>query len=61
MEVAERLDGNLSRQVVGQFFHRRVKELSTNQSDSAAWYRELLEEGPYLFYCGILSRGRRLP
>lgn len=60
-EIAEEFEGHLSRQVVGQIFHRRAKELNADQSDSAAWYRELLEEGPYLFYSGVLSRGRRLP
>ena len=60
-EVAEELEGKLSRQVVGQFFHRRVEELNADLNEEAAWYRELLEEGPYLFYRGILSRGRRLP
>lgn len=60
-EIAEEFEGNLSRQVVGQIFHRRAKELNADQSESAAWYRELLEEGPYLFYQGVLSRGRRLP
>ena len=58
-EVAEELEGKLSRQVVGQLFHRRVEELNADQSEETAWYRDLLEEGPYLFYRGILSRGRR--
>lgn len=60
-EVAEKLEGRLSRQVVGQLFHRRVEELNEDLSDEAAWYRDLLEEGPYLFYRGVLSRGRRWP
>lgn len=60
-EIAEEFEGNLSRQVVGQIFHRRAKELDADQSDSAAWYRKLLDEGPYLFYSGILNRQRRLP
>lgn len=60
-EVAGELEGKLSRQVVGQLFHRRVKELNADLSEDAAWYRELLEEGPYLFYRGILSRGHRWP
>ena len=59
-EIAEEFEGTLSRQVVVQIFHRRAKELSSDQSDSTAWYRELLEEGPYLFYSGVLSRSRRL-
>lgn len=58
-EVAEELEGRLSRQVVGQLFHRRVEELNADQSEEAAWYRDLLEEGPYLFYRGVFSRGRR--
>ena len=58
-EVAKELEGKLSRQVVGQIFHRRVKELNADLSDSAAWYRGLLEEGSYLFYQGLLSRGHR--
>ena len=60
-EVAGQFEGNLSRQVVGQIFHRRSKELNADQSESAAWYRVLLEESPYLFYRGSLSHGRRLP
>ena len=60
-EVAEELEDRLSRQAVGQLFHRRMEELNADLSENAAWYRELLEESPYFFYRGILSRGRRLP
>lgn len=60
-EIAEELNGKLSRQVVGQIFHRRVKELNADSSDQAAWYRKFMEESPYLFYRGVLSRGRRWP
>ncbi len=60
-EIANELEGKLSRQVVGQIYHRRVKELNADPSDQAAWYRELLDEGPFLFYSGVLSRRRRWP
>ena len=35
------------------------EELNADLSNSAAWYRGLLEEGSYLFYQGLLSRGHR--
>ena len=60
-EITEELEGKLSRQVVGQIYHRRVKELNADSSDQASWYRELLEEGPFLIYSGVLSRRRRWP
>ena len=59
-EVAEELEGKMSRQAVGQLFHRRVKELNADQSEDSTWYRIILEEGPSLVYRGVLSRGRRL-
>lgn len=46
-EVAEELEGKLSRQVVGQLFHRRVEELNADKSEETVWYRDLLEEGPF--------------
>ena len=60
-EIADELKGQLSRQVVGQIYHRRVKELNADFSEQTSWYRELLEEGPLLFYSSALSRRRRLP
>ena len=60
-EISEMLENKFSRQVVGQIFHRRTKELNADQSDSVAWYRELLEEGPFLFYRNAFNRGRRWP
>lgn len=60
-EISEELKGKLSRQVVGQIFRRRVKQLNSDRSDAAAWYRELLEEGPDLFYRGVINREHRLP
>ena len=60
-EITEELKGKLSRQVVGQIYHRRVKELNADSSDQTSWFRGLLEEGPFLIYSGVLSRRRRLP
>ena len=60
-EIAEELKGHMSRQVVGQIYHRRVNELNADSTDRAAWYRELLEEGPFLLYSGVLSRRHHLP
>ena len=60
-EIANELEGRLSRQVIGQLFNRRVTELNENPGEDGAWYRELLEEGPFLFYRGMLNRGHRSP
>lgn len=58
-KAAEMLEGKLSRQVVGQIYHRRLEELIADQSEDVAWFRKLLEEMPLLFYNGVLSRRRR--
>ena len=48
--VSEMLSARLSRQVIGQIFHRRIKELNTDVTDNTAWYRRLLQESPPYFH-----------
>ncbi len=48
--VSEMLNGRLSRQVIGQIFHRRVEELNTDATENSAWYRILLQESPSYYY-----------
>lgn len=40
--VSKMLNGRLSKQVIGQIFHRRVKELETDPSEKAEWFRRLM-------------------
>ena len=57
-EIADELEGKLCRQVVGQIFHRRAKELDADQT---AWYKELLDEGLFLLYRDVLRRRSHQP
>ena len=43
-EIAEELKKRISRQAVGQIYHRRVKELEDDTSEEAAWVRELMRK-----------------
>lgn len=54
-QVAWELYGKLSRQAVGQIFHRRVKELDEDTSPGAKWYRQLYQD-PY----GLMAYSSRL-
>ena len=40
------LRGKLSRQTIGQIFHRRLKELESDSSGDSAWFRQLRKDGP---------------
>ena len=44
--ISEILDGHLSRQVVGQVFHHRVRELEVDTSEEARWFRHLMRDDP---------------
>ena len=56
-EISHLFQDNLSRQVVGQIFHRRVKELETDTSESSKWYRDLMAEGWHPGVWRLLNRG----
>ena len=45
-QISEILDGHLSRQIVGQVFHHRVRELEVDTSDEARWFRQLMRDDP---------------
>ncbi len=60
-EISEMFENRLSRQVVGQIFHRRVKELRADDSDKALWFRNLMAEGWHPGVWKILNRSHRLP
>ena len=49
-ESAELLEGKLSRQVVGQIYHRRVQELETDPTTESDWYRQLLRAAPFYWF-----------
>ncbi len=49
-ESAELLEGKLSRQVVGQIYHRRVQELETDPTAESDWYRQLLRAAPFYWF-----------
>ncbi len=49
-EVANELEGRLTRQAVWRIFHQRVKELDADSSDEAAWFRDLLENDRFIPY-----------
>ena len=49
-ESAELLEGKLSRQVVGQIYHRRVQELEIDPTTESDWYRQLLRAAPFYWF-----------
>jgi hypothetical protein len=49
-ESAELLERKLSRQVVGQIYHRRVQELETDPTVESDWFRQLLRDAPYYWF-----------
>ena len=49
-ESAELLERKLSRQVVGQIYHRRVQELETDPTTESDWYRQLLRAAPFYWF-----------
>ena len=49
-ESAELLERKLSRQVVGQIYHRRVQELETDPTEESDWFRLLLRDAPYYWF-----------
>ena len=59
--ISDKLDGKLSKQVVYQVFHRRIKELETDLGEKSQWYRELLEEDPEVYwrYISLKPNSRR--
>lgn len=50
--VSKELKGKLSRQAIGQIFHRRVRELEVDTSAETRWFRELMQKSPrpYVLY-----------
>ncbi len=58
-DVSAMLEWKLSKQVVGQVYYRRLRELETNPESQPRWFRRLQGDDPKLFWRIIKRRAKR--